>query len=190
MERRVSCAKCWTSLHSFTYFPSLCAQMCRNKDHRDLVWTFGGGPRTCVGKKLSETLLKVWHKYKHRHTHMQCTVPKTAKVHVNKSIGISGSLLRRHSKPVSNDTIQNWQGVQYSANPLMVSASLSKGNWLTSYCQCWYTFYFYFFTDVHIYPDACNITMRTGTTDNWCLPFWTNETITKVFVYHSCDQHC
>ena len=31
----------------------------RNAGDRDKVWTFGGGPRQCIGKHLSNTLLKV-----------------------------------------------------------------------------------------------------------------------------------
>lgn len=31
----------------------------RNKGDRDLVWTFGGGPRVCIGRFLIEVILKV-----------------------------------------------------------------------------------------------------------------------------------
>lgn len=31
----------------------------RNAGDRDLVWTFGGGPRVCIGKFLIEVILKV-----------------------------------------------------------------------------------------------------------------------------------
>ena len=39
-------------IHSFVL-------MARNAGERDLVWTFGGGPRVCIGKLLIEVILKV-----------------------------------------------------------------------------------------------------------------------------------
>lgn len=32
---------------------------CRNAGDREKVWTFGGGPRQCIGRHLSSTLLRV-----------------------------------------------------------------------------------------------------------------------------------
>lgn len=34
-----------------------------NSGDRDLVWTFGGGPRTCIGKHLTNVILKEWLKH-------------------------------------------------------------------------------------------------------------------------------
>ena len=33
--------------------------LCRNSGDKDKVWTFGSGPRPCIGHLLSKTILKV-----------------------------------------------------------------------------------------------------------------------------------
>ena len=35
------------------------SNLCRNSEDKDKVWTFGSGPRHCIGHLLSKTILKV-----------------------------------------------------------------------------------------------------------------------------------
>ena len=58
-ERRLYFLQLSSFDHNYWVMYSFVLPFLRNAGDRDKVWTFGGGPRQCIGRHLSNTLLKV-----------------------------------------------------------------------------------------------------------------------------------